>query len=116
MGHGLYVLHLSFKLDLELVQREYSKIGKLIHCWAQPILHGNKSAGFVIETIETLEQLSKRLRPALNEIDRLDNYWICPAPPIIESKNGSVDPFYSRLAEGWNRVRQRRQGKNVAER
>jgi hypothetical protein len=116
MGHGLYVLYLSFKLDLELVQREYSRIGKLIHCWALPILHGNKSAGFVIETDETLDQLSKRLRPMLNEIDPLDNYWICPAPAIIESKNGGVDPFYSRLAEGWDRVRQRRQGKYMAQR
>ena len=70
------------------------------------MLHGKKTAGMVIETAESLEELAKRLRPALDGIDSLDNYWLSPAPTLIEAKYGTIDPFRSRLVEGWNRVRQ----------
>jgi hypothetical protein len=116
MGHELYVLHLSFKVDIEYVKREFDRIGKFIRVWAKPVLHGSKCAGFVNETEETLEQLSDRIRAVLDDIDLLDNYWVIPAPSIIKAKNGGADPFQSRLAEGWHRVRQRPYGENVTKR
>jgi hypothetical protein len=110
MGNGLYVLYLSFTLDLEYVKREFLRISRISGKWARPVMHGRKTAGLVIATNESLEEFTKRLRPSLDEISVLDNYWVSPAPILIEGKYGSVDPFRNRLIEGWTRVRQGRLG------
>jgi len=115
MGHGLYVLYLSFKFDLEKVSNDFLKIGKAIGPTSYPVLHGKWTNGFVIQRNESLEDLEKRLRPLLDSIYSLDNWWLSPAPTAIKAKN-NPDPFQSRLLEGWNRIRQRRYGKYIPDR
>ena len=59
MGNGLYVLYLSFTLDLEYVKREFLRISRISGKWARPVMHGRKTAGLVIATNESLEGVYK---------------------------------------------------------
>ena len=108
MAELLYVIHLSFKLDIEYVQKDFLKVGNAIGGWCKPIMHGKATVGYVFVSKELIEVVEARLRPALEGIDMLSNWWLCPAPTTIRAKHGGIDPSNPVLLEGWNRIGERR--------
>ena|SRR5579863_263875 len=116
MGRDLYVLRLCFKFDLEKIAKDFQQIGSQIGRWRQPILHGKMSSGFIIHTPESIDDLEKRLRPTLDSIYSLANWWLEPAPAIVKAKHGTIDPYQSRLAEGWRRISQARHAQYMPQR
>lgn len=113
MQQSLYVLQVSFKFEIENVSRELEAIGPAIRGWHRPAMHGRKSVAFVIVSKHTQEQITDRLRPILDDMNAICNYWCFRAPVAVESKYGAIDPMTSRIREGWERIRQGRESEHV---
>lgn len=113
MTEQAYILRVSLTHDLE-----YAKgcIGRIISALQKPSklgMHTKRGMGFVIRTAESLEELVNRLRPTLDEIEMVENWWCHRAPPVIMAKYGSMDSLTTRVSEVWAEVRQRRHSKYV---
>lgn len=113
MQQSLYVLQVSFKFEFENVTRELETIGRAIGGWHRPAMHGRKSVAFVIVSKHTQEEITYRLRPILDDMNAVDNYWCFRAPVAVESKYGAIDPMTSRIREGWERIRQGRESEHL---
>jgi hypothetical protein len=113
MQQSLYVLQVSFKFELENVSRECNAIGRAIGGWYRPAMHDNKSIAFVIVSTHTQKEITDRLRPILDAMNAVNNYWCFRAPVAVESKYGTIDPMTSRIREGWERVRQGRESEHL---
>jgi hypothetical protein len=110
---ALYVLQLSFKCELENAARPIQLISREIGGWYRTAMHGRKAMAFVIMSKNSRTELIDRLRPLLDSLYELENYWCFYAPSAIESKHGGIDPMTSRIIEGWDRVGQSREAEDV---
>jgi hypothetical protein len=105
-------LRVDFKYDLERAGGDVGRIFKAFGRWAKPGMHGKCTVTFLVITTETSTELVKRLRPTLDEITSIENYWCKVAPQVVVTKHG-IDPYSSYLELAWKRAREWNQPKNV---
>ena len=108
-----YILRVCFTQDLEHTKGYVSRIISAIKRPMETGMHTKREIGFVIRTMETETELMDRLRPTLDEIQFVDNWWCHRAPPIIVAKYGSMDTLSTRVSQAWAQVRERRHSKYV---
>jgi hypothetical protein len=105
-------LRVDFKYDLERARRDLARIYKAFGRWAKPGLHGKSTITFLLVTTETSTELVKRLRPTLDEITSIDNFWCRVAPQVIVTKHG-IDPYSTYLDLAWKKAREWNQSKHM---
>ncbi|MGY4571525.1 hypothetical protein [Bradyrhizobium sp. USDA 3256] len=104
------LLRLEFKFDLESKdsQRAIGAVIKNIRAWARPAMHCRRSCAIVVVTSETSTEFLTRLRPVLEEMSAIENYWCHVAPDRVVAKHGGLDPLVTRVVEAWEEARKRR--------
>jgi hypothetical protein len=88
-----FLLRVEFLAELE---HSHRAIGQIIKSIERPMwkgMHGKRTMGFVMVTHETGVELLRRLRPSLDTISGVDQYWLHLAPPAVLAKHGSLDPL-----------------------
>jgi hypothetical protein len=110
-----HLLRVEFKFDLESKdsQRAIGTIIKNVRRPAKAAMHCKRSIALVITTAETSTELLTRLRPVLEEISAIDNYWCHLAPPAVVARHGGLDPLVTRVKEAWEEIRKGRKSYNV---
>jgi hypothetical protein len=109
------LLRIEFKFDLEAKdsQRAIGAVIRNIRRPAKAAMHCKRSCALVIVTSETSTEFLKRLRPVLEEMSAIDNYWCHVAPTAVVAKHGGLDPLVTRVAEAWEEARKGRKFYNV---
>jgi hypothetical protein len=107
------LLRVEFKYELEDSNRAIGQIVRAFerHMWKG--MHGKRTIGFVIATEETAADLIRRLRPTLESVEGIDNYWCHVAPPAVVARHGFMDPLASNVAKEWEYVLERLQAKHM---
>ena len=113
MTEQVYILRVCFTHDLEHTKSQIGRIITALKRPAQTAMHTKREVGFVIRTPEEVAELVDRLRPTLDEIQLVENWWCHRAPPVIVAKYGSMDTLATRVGQAWADVRERRHGKHV---
>jgi len=108
-----YILRVCFTQDLEHTKGYIGRIITALKRPAQTAMHTKREVGFVIRTAEDVHDLVNRLRPALDEIPFVDNWWCHRAPPVIVARYGSMDTLSTRVGQAWADIRERRHAKYV---
>ncbi len=104
--HQVMVLRVDFKVALEdIMERGIGAVYKAIGRWAKPGMHGKATISFLVVTNETSTELHRRLRPALEQMGSVENYWCYLAPEVAVANRGS-DPFVHWLGAAWDKARQ----------
>jgi len=105
-------LRVDFKYDLERAVHDVGRIYKVFGRWTKPGMHGKSTVTFLLVTTETSTELVKRLRPTLDEITSIENYWCRVAPQVVVTKHG-IDPYSTYLDLAWKKAREWNQPKHV---
>ncbi len=113
MTDQVYILRVCFTQDLEYTKRYIARIISALRRPAKTAMHTKREIGFVIITNETDAQLVDRLRPTLEEIEFIENWWCHRAPPVIVAKYGSMDTLSTFVGQAWEEIRKRRHSKYV---
>jgi hypothetical protein len=69
-------------------------------------MHGRRTIAFVITTNDSAAELVSRLRPTLEAIEGIYNYWCHLAPPAVVARHGYMDPLATEVANAWDALRQ----------
>jgi len=110
-----HLLRVEFKYDLESKDSQVA-VGTIIKNVRRPTkaaMHCKRSIALVIITPESSTELLTRLRPVLEQIGAVDNYWCHLAPPAVVAKHGGLDPLATRVREAWEEIRKGRKSYNV---
>jgi hypothetical protein len=107
------LLRVGFQYELERTASDIPRIIRAVRCWCHPAMHSKRMVGFVILTEETSERLMDRLRPTLEGITAIENYWCHTVLDDVVGKNGSMDPLTVYVREAWQKLRERNDPKNV---
>jgi hypothetical protein len=89
-----HLLRVEFKYDLESKDSQIA-VGTIIKNVRRPAkaaMHCKRSIALVITTAESSTELLTRLRPVLEQLGAVDNYWCHLAPPAVVARHGGLDP------------------------
>jgi hypothetical protein len=103
------VLLLRVCLTVE-IERTASAVGTIINAvkrWCKPAMHSKRAVAFVILTEETTEELIGRLRPTLESISSVENYWCHTVLDDVVGRHGGLDPLRTYVLEAWEELRKR---------
>jgi len=115
MRYTALLLRVFFQFDLDApgIGHDGMKVGKAIQRWLKPAMHTKRGLAFVVVTNETAGQLVERVRPALDSISSIENYWCHTAPRDVVGKHGSIDPLTKFVHDAWDEVGKRNEPKHV---
>jgi hypothetical protein len=108
-----FLLRVEFNVELD---HAHKAIGQIIKAFQRPLwkgMHGKRTMGFVVVTHETGVELLRRLRPSLDEIGSIDQYWLHVAPSAILAKHGSLDPLATAIEKAQAFIREGSPKKHV---
>lgn len=110
-----HLLRVEFKFDLEDrdTKRAIAQIISAIRKPAKAAMHCKRSFALVITSSETSAELLSRMRPTLENISAIDNYWCHVAPRGVIARHGNMDPLATRVREAWEEIGERRNSKNM---
>jgi hypothetical protein len=107
-------LRVDFKYDLEdVLKRGIARIVSAIGRWAKPAKHGRATVTFLVISNETHAEMSRRLSPALEQMDSINNFWISYAPKSAIARHGTADPYIHWLRVAWEKAGQSNQSENM---
>jgi hypothetical protein len=103
MTHQVLFLHLVFKFDLEHAKHTVGRIIKVMRCPVHRGMHSRTGLGMLIVTTESAQELVERIRPVLDDIESLENFWcyVAPQPDDVVGRHGGLDPLCHRLRKAW---------------
>jgi hypothetical protein len=76
-------------------------------------MHSKRAVAFVILTEETAKELKARLKPMLDRITSMENYWVHTILDDVEGMAGDFDPLRTYVTEAWQELRKRNNSKYV---
>ena len=111
----VHLLRVEFKFELEDRQSR-AAIGQIITALKRPAkaaMHCKRSFALVVTSGESSTELLNRMRPTLEDISAVDNYWCHLAPRGVTARHGNLDPLANRVREAWEELGQRRSSNNM---
>ena len=76
-------------------------------------MHSKRAVAFVILTEETSSELLLRLKPTLETITSVENYWCHTILDDVVGMNGELDPLRTFVLEAWDELRKRNKSNYV---
>lgn len=114
MPSNVLLLQLSLKYELENAQRDIERVVSTLNTrWHRKAKHMKNSVTFVIVTGETDTSLMEHLKPRLDRIVGIENYWIFQAPRYALCRDGSIDPFSSAILDARKMIGERRYSQHM---
>jgi hypothetical protein len=104
--HQVLLLHIAFKLNILDIERDVKRVSSRIYRTFYPGMHTDKTICYAVITEEDEQQLVDRMRPALESIGSILNYWCEIAPHRIAGRDGHMDPLVTALGEAWGKTRE----------
>lgn len=106
--YTVLLLRVAFRYELEKTANDIPRIHRAINrSWCYPAMHSKRAVAFVILAEESEKQLVDRIRPALDRITAVENYWCHILSSNIAAKDGSADPLTIYVREAWQELRKR---------
>jgi hypothetical protein len=105
--YKVMLLRVCFLLEIEAIGSAVGKIIKATSRWCRPAMHSKRAIAFVILTEESSDQLVDRLRPTLEGITSVENYWCHIIVDDVIGRHGAVDPLATYVREAWEELRKR---------
>ena len=106
--YTVLLLRVGFKYEMERTANDISRIHRAINrSWCFPAMHSKRMVAFVILTEESEKELVDRVRPALDRITGIENYWCHIMPSDVAAMNGDSDPLTCYVREAWEELRKR---------
>jgi hypothetical protein len=75
--------------------------------WCYPCMHSKQGVAFVILTEESATELLTRIRPRLEAVTSVENYWCHIALEDMAARDGNLDPLRTYVLEAWEELRKR---------
>jgi hypothetical protein len=115
-NYKVKVLHVAFRLEIENLAYEVPKIIRAINRnWVRPAMHTKGGVAFVLLTEERPEGLMQRVKPVLEGITAVDNYWLITLLDDVIARHGTMDALATIVSEAWEEVRKRNKPNYVRE-
>jgi hypothetical protein len=115
-NYKVKVLHVAFRLEIENLAYEVPKIIRAINRnWVRPAMHTKGGVAFVILTEEAPDRLMQRVRPVLEGITAVDNFWLITPLDDVVARHGTMDALASFVSDAWEEVRKRNKSNYVRE-
>jgi len=106
--YTVLLLRIAFKYELERTANDIHRIHRAINRnWCFPAMHSKRAVAFVILSEESEKELVDRIRPHLEKISGIENFWCHILPCEIAAKDGATDPLVSYVREAWEELRKR---------
>lgn len=113
------VLELTLKLKTDweyLDRRDFARVVRATKRRYKTAKYGGKVVGLLVITDETATQLMERLRPVLEEITLVEDFWCQTAGRDAVGRHGNFCPFQSAIKAAWEEVANRTKAENVPKR
>ncbi|AMN43233.1 hypothetical protein [Rhodoplanes sp. Z2-YC6860] len=111
--YKVMLLRVAFQYEIEKTASAIPRIVTAVKRWCRPAMHSKRMVGFVILTEETSEQLMDRLRPTLESITAIENYWCHTILNDVVGRERNMDPLTFYVGEAWQELRKRNDPKYV---
>jgi hypothetical protein len=105
--YKVLLLRVCLKIQIE---QSASVVGRVISAtkrWCRPAMHSKQAVGFVILTEENSSEYLDRLRPTLEGITSVENYWCHTVLDDLVGRDGEIDPLRTYVLEAWQELRKR---------
>jgi hypothetical protein len=111
--YKVMLLRVALQYEIEKAASAVPRIISATKCWCKPAMHSKRMVAFVILTEETSEQLMDRLRPSLDSLTAIENYWCHTILPDVVARERNVDALTTYVREAWEELRKRNDPQNM---
>ena len=104
------VLELTIKLKYEwlnLARNDLAKISNASKRWMKKGKHGGKVISMLVVTTETAKEFLDRVRPELDDVSCIEDFWCQTAGSDGVGRHGSICPYQTAVAMAWEEARKR---------
>jgi hypothetical protein len=105
--YKVMLLRVCFAVEIEAAGPAVARIIRAAKRWCRPAMHSKRAVAFVFLTEEKADQLLDRLKPTLEEITSVENYWCHTILDDVVGRYRSVDPLRTYVMEAWEELRKR---------
>ena len=105
--YKVMLLRVCFLLEIEAIGPAVGKIINVTKRWCKPAMHSKRAVAFVILTEEKSSELLERLKPTLESITSVENYWCHTILDDVVGRHGTVDPLNTYVLEAWKELGKR---------
>ena len=105
--YKVMLLRVCLSVEIEKTAVVVGRILNAAKRWCRPAMHSKRAVAFVFLTEETAEQLVARLKPTLESITSVENYWCHTIFDDVVGKDGGFDPLRTYVLEAWEELRKR---------
>lgn len=111
--YKVMLLRVCLTLEIERTGPVVGQVIREVKRWCRPAMHSKRAVAFVILTEETAKELKARLKPMLDRITSMENYWVHTILDDVEGMAGDFDPLRTYVTEAWQELRKRNNSKYV---
>jgi hypothetical protein len=106
--YTVLLLRVAFKYEIERTANDISRIHRAINrSWCYPAMHSKRAVAFVILSEESERELVDRVRPTLDRITGIENYWCHIMASDVAAMNGDNDTLTCYVREAWQELGKR---------
>lgn len=106
--YKVLLLRVVLKIQIAHTTQVVNDLHKAINRnWCRPAMHGKQAVGFVILTEETPTELLQRIKPRLEAVTSVENYWCHAIFDDLVGRDGDFDPLRTYVVEAWQELRKR---------
>lgn len=112
------VLELTIKLKYDwenLSRNDLGRIASATNRWMKRAKYGGKVIGMLVVTDETAQDLLDRIRPELDNISVIEDFWCQTAGSDGVGRFGGMCPFHTAIGAAWEEARKRNNPKKVSD-
>lgn len=112
-SYSVFELTIKYKYPVDRVSRDDNvKIKKVVDRLTRRGKHSDYTVSILVLSPESSSKLMDRVRPGLQAVSCIDNFWVQTVGPDAVGLHGEMDPFTSFVRELWAEANKRNKAKN----